>query len=57
MLINFIFLKVSWNILSTILASSDEENIVKLWKNDGSGKFAMISKISEEEDKDGEQII
>jgi hypothetical protein len=25
--------RVSWNMMGTILASSDDENMVKLWKN------------------------
>lgn len=41
--------KVSWNVMSTILASSDEDNTVRLWKNDGSGKWKEIAKITEEE--------
>lgn len=30
--------RVSWNIMSTVLAASNEKNQVKLWKNFG-GKY------------------
>jgi len=47
--------KVSWNMMATILASSDERNIVRVWKNSGD-KWRCIGIIKEEQDFEDKRI-
>ena len=43
--------KVSWNMMATVMASSDERNEVKLWKRGGK-RWKCVEILSEEEDEE-----
>ena len=47
--------KVSWNMMATVLASSDERNIVRVWKNSGD-KWKCIGILKEENEYDDKKI-
>lgn len=42
--------KVSWNVMATILASSDEKNVVKIWKTSGD-KWRCVGILKEEKNE------
>ena len=46
--------KVSWNMMATVLASSDERNVVKLWKRGGS-RWKCVGILNEEEDEESKE--
>ena len=47
--------KVSWNMMATVLASSDERNIVRVWTNSGD-KWKCIGILKEENEYDDKKI-
>ena len=46
--------KVSWNMMATVLASSDERNVVKLWKR-GGNRWKCVGILNEEEDEESKE--
>ena len=47
--------RVSWNMMGTVLASSDNRRVIKLWKNI-SDKWECVNTIKEEESEEGNAL-